>query len=113
VAVDNLSLEVKKGSVTFLLGPNGGGKTTILKCIAGMTKVDPGTVLQLNEDGLVFGICPQMNVGYHWPLHISRRIDADYYRPIGIILPSRSTSKSGGNSKQLPLITTILIMTTL
>lgn len=28
-AVDSLNLEVKKGSVTFLLGPNGGGKTTV------------------------------------------------------------------------------------
>ena len=63
VAVDHLDLEVKKGSVTFLLGPNGGGKTTTLKCIAGMTTMDIGSRLELNEAGLVFGICPQQNVG--------------------------------------------------
>jgi ABC-type Fe3+/spermidine/putrescine transport system ATPase subunit len=34
IAIGNLNLEVKKGSVTFLLGPNGGGKTTTLKCVA-------------------------------------------------------------------------------
>jgi ATP-binding cassette subfamily A (ABC1) protein 3 len=62
VAVDNLDLEVKKGSVTFLLGPNGGGKTTTLKCVAGMTSMDSGSRLELNEAGLVFGICPQHNV---------------------------------------------------
>ena len=62
VAVDHLDLEVKKGSVTFLLGPNGGGKTTTLKCIAGMTKLDEGSSLELNEAGEVFGICPQHNV---------------------------------------------------
>ncbi len=61
-AVSDLNLEVKKGSVTFLLGPNGGGKTTTLKCVAGMTSMDAGSRLELNEAGLVFGICPQSNV---------------------------------------------------
>jgi ATP-binding cassette subfamily A (ABC1) protein 3 len=61
-AVDSLNLEVKKGSVTFLLGPNGGGKTTTLKCVAGMTAMDSGSHLELNEAGQVFGICPQHNV---------------------------------------------------
>ncbi|TVY44013.1 Retinal-specific ATP-binding cassette transporter, partial [Lachnellula occidentalis] len=61
-AVSDLNLEVKKGSVTFLLGPNGGGKTTTLKCVAGMTAMDSGSQLELNEAGLVFGICPQSNV---------------------------------------------------
>ena len=65
LAVDNLDLEVKKGSVTFLLGPNGGGKTTSLKCIAGMTSMDAGSRLELNEAGEIFGICPQHNVGHH------------------------------------------------
>lgn len=61
-AVDSLNLEVKKGSVTFLLGPNGCGKTTILQSVAGMTAMDKGSQLELNEAGLVFGICPQNNV---------------------------------------------------
>lgn len=62
IAIDNLNLEVRKGSVTFLLGPNGGGKTTTLKCVAGMISVDPGSTLALNEAGTIFGICPQTNV---------------------------------------------------
>jgi ATP-binding cassette subfamily A (ABC1) protein 3 len=62
IAIDNLNLEVKKGSVTFLLGPNGGGKTTTLKCVAGMISMDPGSTLALNEAGTIFGICPQTNV---------------------------------------------------
>ncbi|TVY88514.1 ATP-binding cassette sub-family A member, partial [Lachnellula willkommii] len=64
-AVSDLNLEVKKGSVRFLLGPNGGGKTTTLKCVASMTAMDPGSQLELNEAGLVFGICPQSNV-FSW-----------------------------------------------
>jgi ATP-binding cassette subfamily A (ABC1) protein 3 len=62
LAVQNLDLEVKKGSVTFLLGPNGGGKTTALKCVSGMTAMDPGSRLEINQAGTVFGICPQHNV---------------------------------------------------
>ncbi|PMD40375.1 P-loop containing nucleoside triphosphate hydrolase protein [Hyaloscypha variabilis F] len=62
LAVANLNIEVKKGSVTFLLGPNGGGKTTTLKCVAGMISMDSGSTLALNEAGVVFGICPQTNV---------------------------------------------------
>ncbi|KAK0121853.1 hypothetical protein ONS95_010132 [Cadophora gregata] len=62
LAVDSLNLEVKTGSVTFLLGPNGGGKSTTLKCISGMTSMDFGSRLELNQSGLVFGICPQSNV---------------------------------------------------
>ena len=61
-AVSNLDFEVQKGSVTFLLGPNGGGKTTTLKCVAGMIAMDNGSRLEINEAGTVFGICPQHNV---------------------------------------------------
>lgn len=68
-AVDSLNLEVKKGSVTFLLGPNGGGKTTTLKCVAGMTNMDSGSRLEINEAGLVFGICPQSNVSMKYPFN--------------------------------------------
>ncbi|KAE8392439.1 hypothetical protein BDV23DRAFT_181593 [Aspergillus alliaceus] len=61
-AVKSLDFEVRKGSVTFLLGPNGSGKTTALKCISGMTKVDSGSSIQFSQDGYSFGLCPQNNV---------------------------------------------------
>ena len=60
-AVQSLNLELKKGSVSFLLGPNGGGKTTALRCIAGMTNMDNDSRLEINEAGTAFGICPQQN----------------------------------------------------
>jgi len=43
-ALDNASLNVSKGSVYGLVGPNGSGKTTIIKHLAGVLKQDKGTV---------------------------------------------------------------------
>jgi ABC-2 type transport system ATP-binding protein len=43
-AVDDLSLEVPRGSLFGLLGPNGAGKTTTIRCIAGLVPADAGVV---------------------------------------------------------------------
>jgi sulfate transport system ATP-binding protein len=44
VALDEVSLEVRDGSLTALLGPSGGGKSTLLRVIAGLESPDSGTV---------------------------------------------------------------------
>ena len=44
VALDDVSLEVRDGSLTALLGPSGGGKSTLLRVIAGLETPDSGTV---------------------------------------------------------------------
>jgi ABC-2 type transport system ATP-binding protein len=41
-ALDNLSLNVKKGSVYGLVGPNGAGKTTFIKALMGIYRADSG-----------------------------------------------------------------------
>ncbi len=42
VAVDRLSLEVRRGELYALLGPNGAGKTTTLRIVAGLLRPDAG-----------------------------------------------------------------------
>lgn len=45
MAVNNVSLHIKRNSVYGLLGPNGAGKSTTLKMITGILKPTSGTIL--------------------------------------------------------------------
>ncbi len=45
LAVDDVSLSIKKGSFFGLLGPNGAGKSTLIHCITGIAMPTSGTVL--------------------------------------------------------------------
>lgn len=54
LAVDNISLSVKRGTVFGLLGANGAGKSTTIECILGTRKADNGTVS-------ILGYNPQKN----------------------------------------------------
>ena len=45
----NLDIELEPGQVWGLLGPNGIGKTTLLKCMSGLSVPDSGAVLLENQ----------------------------------------------------------------
>jgi len=44
VALDDVSLSIPTGQLTALLGPSGGGKSTVLRVIAGLEQADRGSV---------------------------------------------------------------------
>jgi len=49
-ALDNVSIDIKKGEFFSLLGPSGCGKTTLLRIIAGFDSPDVGSVLLGGKD---------------------------------------------------------------
>ena len=54
IVLDNINLEIKKDDYLALIGPNGGGKTTLIKLILGLLKPTSGEIkLQTNKIGYV------------------------------------------------------------
>ena len=54
--LENINFEVKKGDYIGLLGPNGGGKTTLIKIILGILEPTSGSI---NKFGSKIGYLPQ------------------------------------------------------
>jgi ABC-type Fe3+/spermidine/putrescine transport system ATPase subunit len=50
VAVDGISLNIRRGEIFGILGPNGAGKTTTVECIGGLRTPDEGTISVLGLD---------------------------------------------------------------
>jgi polar amino acid transport system ATP-binding protein len=42
--LDGVSAHVKKGEIVALVGPSGGGKTTLLRCLNGLESIDGGAI---------------------------------------------------------------------
>ena len=47
---ENISFSIKKGDVLCILGPNGTGKTTLIKCLNGLHDTDSGEILVNGEN---------------------------------------------------------------
>ena len=60
-ALDNLTLKIESGKIVGLLGPNGHGKTTLIKTLSGLLSKDKGKVL---IDGKRIGVGTKKLVSY-------------------------------------------------
>lgn len=56
VAIDDLSMKVKKGQIYGIIGPNGAGKTTLFNCITGLYVPEKGDIIW--EGKKINGIAP-------------------------------------------------------
>ena len=58
-AVSGVSFSLKKHTLTALVGPNGGGKSTLIKLLAGLMVPDDGSITF--DNGITIGYVPQGN----------------------------------------------------
>lgn len=61
--LDNVSSTCNKGQCIALIGPNGSGKTTFIKCLLGMVVPDSGFIT-FNEKNIIHDWQYRANIGY-------------------------------------------------
>ena len=88
----DVSVDIASGSLTALLGPSGGGKSTLLRIIAGLEQPDTGTVLIAGVDATK--LSPQRrNVGFVFQ-HYAAFKHLTVYRNVAFGLEVRKRPKA-------------------
>ena len=130
----DVSLSVKSGELLFILGKNGGGKTTLLACLAGLLKPTQGKVMfngssvydfSVMKRAQLIGMIPQMHVPtfaysveemvlmgraphMNWlgaPSELDKQIVEESLEQVGISeLRDRPYTEISGGERQLVLI---------
>lgn len=137
-AVDQLSLEVSKGSFFSILGPSGCGKTTLLRMIAGFIEPSEGDILiggrsmkavppNQRPVNMVFqhlALFPMMSVGENVAYGLVRRglFKAEIARRVGAMLErvgladtstKRIDQLSGGQKQRVAIARSLVLEPTL
>ena len=125
----DLDMTIEKGSVTCIMGRNGVGKTTLLKCLMGLLPIKSGEILVNNQDvskltteqrprmGLAYvpqgrDIFPQLTVEENLKVGLACRKDKRKTIPTKIyelfpvlesMLQRRGGDLSGGQQQQLAI----------
>jgi sulfate/thiosulfate transport system ATP-binding protein len=92
VALEDIDLTVSDGQLTALLGPSGGGKSTLLRIIAGLERPDTGTVIIDGADATRLP-AQRRDVGFVFQ-HYAAFKHLSVYRNVAFGLEIRKRSKA-------------------
>lgn len=132
-AVNDVSFETKKGTLTVLLGPSGCGKSTILRMIAGLEEISAGAIQIADQEvthedpsrrgvSMVFqsyALFPHLSVRENIlfglkvrkvPKDVQERRLADAAKMVGLdaLLDRKPANLSGGQRQRVALTRTIV-----
>jgi zinc transport system ATP-binding protein len=106
IAVRSVSFSIDRGDFLGIIGPNGGGKSTLLKLILGMLKPQSGSVRLMGDDPvktrIAAGYVPQetsSNKGFPISVLDAVRMGLTARRGIGRPLQRRTNNAPGRSSK--------------
>jgi ABC-2 type transport system ATP-binding protein len=101
LAVDNLSFDVRPGTVTGFLGPNGAGKSTTMRMIMGLDRPDTG---QVRISGKSYG-------DLRWPLReVGALLEAKAFHP-GRTARAHLAALAASNAIGRPRVEEVLAIT--
>jgi zinc transport system ATP-binding protein len=70
IVLNHVNLDIAPGSITTIIGPNGGGKTTLLRILIGLTKPSSGTIYR--QANLHIGYVPQkLDLNPYLPMQVN------------------------------------------
>jgi zinc transport system ATP-binding protein len=91
--LSDINLKIGQGDYIGIIGPNGGGKTTLLKIILGLIKPDSGQVKIFNQDIKYFaekyriGYVPQraINFDFAFPATVTEVVGMGRFAKLGLL----------------------------
>jgi ABC-2 type transport system ATP-binding protein len=98
LAVNNISFDIKKGTVVGFLGPNGAGKTTTVRIITCYLSPSSGTVLVDDRDILLESLEVRKKIGY-LPENAPLYLDMNVVDHIRFIQNMRQDGKQQGSRR--------------
>ena len=95
------SLEVEKGSITSLLGPNGVGKTTLLKTILGSVEPSGGKIIYEERDITHSPTHEKVEMGIVLVPLVEQNADASLNAPDYVYIMHEGVIKAKGTHEEI------------
>jgi zinc transport system ATP-binding protein len=99
--LQDVDLEIPEGQFVAIAGPNGGGKTTLLRLVVGLAKPQRGTVTVFGEpvgaaarDGLVAYLPQRAQLGIEAPATVREVVSAGRVTRRRLLGPLRTTDRA-------------------